>query len=228
MYDTSNFRLGYYYYYHCYCFSAAAAATTREPQPACMLVYTCRGQGPALASIYPAEALPEPHPYHHPPFTLPLFVSLRVLVFISTNQVPALVWSKSHLPSEAWGTDYDKIMHSTDWLPTFASLAGAELSGRCARRAHDYFCFVYVFGGEDVAEVASWGWRAKFARNVWWEKNNVVEASNVSCAHAWPHLQIVRVASIGPKDTRAWFDQRENGDSSCQNDVASHVNDLTG
>ena len=49
------------------------------------------------------------------------------------NQVPAFVWSQSHLPSETWGTSYDKLMHSTDWVPTLASLAGAELGRRCAR-----------------------------------------------------------------------------------------------
>ena len=45
-----------------------------------------------------------------------------------------MVWSKSHLPSDAWGTSYDKLMHSTDWLPTLASLVGAELTGRCVGR----------------------------------------------------------------------------------------------
>lgn len=44
------------------------------------------------------------------------------------------MWSKSHLPSEVRGTVYDKLMHSTDWVPTLASLAGAELKGRCVAR----------------------------------------------------------------------------------------------
>jgi len=57
------------------------------------------------------------------PDPLPLFCA----VFFS--QIPAFVWSKSHLPSSVWGTSYDKMMHSTDWLPTLASLAGTELSG---------------------------------------------------------------------------------------------------
>eukprot|EP00903_Cladosiphon_okamuranus_P014415 g13381.t1 len=50
-------------------------------------------------------------------------------VYEGGRKVPAFVWSKSHLPSEVWGTSYDKIMHSTDWVPTLASLTGAELSG---------------------------------------------------------------------------------------------------
>ncbi|CAM9581509.1 unnamed protein product [Ectocarpus sp. 13 AM-2016] len=54
-------------------------------------------------------------------------------VFEGGSRVPAFVWSKSHLPSHAWGTTYDKLVHSTDWLPTLASIAGGETTGRCLR-----------------------------------------------------------------------------------------------
>ncbi|CAN0432448.1 unnamed protein product, partial [Hapterophycus canaliculatus] len=45
-------------------------------------------------------------------------------------QVPALVYSPSHIPGELWGTEYDGLMHVTDWLPTLAGAAEVELLGR--------------------------------------------------------------------------------------------------
>ncbi|CAM9233994.1 unnamed protein product, partial [Ectocarpus sp. 6 AP-2014] len=54
-------------------------------------------------------------------------------VFEGGSKVPAFVFSKSHLPSHAWGTTYDKLVHSTDWVPTLASIAGGETTGRCVR-----------------------------------------------------------------------------------------------
>ena len=45
-------------------------------------------------------------------------------------QVPAFVYSKSHIPEEAWGTEYAEMMHVTDWLPTLASAVDLELTGR--------------------------------------------------------------------------------------------------
>ncbi|CAB1108130.1 unnamed protein product [Ectocarpus sp. CCAP 1310/34] len=50
-------------------------------------------------------------------------------VFEGGSRVPAFVWSKSHLPSHAWGTTYDNLVHSTDWLPTLANIAGGATSG---------------------------------------------------------------------------------------------------
>ncbi|CAN0388593.1 unnamed protein product [Pylaiella littoralis] len=44
------------------------------------------------------------------------------------TKVPAFVYSKSHLPSQAMGTTYDNLMHVTDWLPTLANVAGAEIT----------------------------------------------------------------------------------------------------
>lgn len=44
-------------------------------------------------------------------------------------QVPAFVYSESHIPEERWGTEYNGLMHVTDWLPTIATGAGLELNG---------------------------------------------------------------------------------------------------
>ena len=44
--------------------------------------------------------------------------------------MPAFVYSKSHIPEEAWGTEYGGLMHVTDWLPTLATAADFEPSGR--------------------------------------------------------------------------------------------------
>ncbi|CAM9787282.1 unnamed protein product [Hapterophycus canaliculatus] len=46
------------------------------------------------------------------------------------TKVPAFVYSPSHIPHELWGTEYEGLMHVTDWLPTLAAAAGIELSGR--------------------------------------------------------------------------------------------------
>lgn len=45
-------------------------------------------------------------------------------------QVPSFVYSTSHIPEERWGSEYDGLMHVTDWLPTIATAAGVELTGR--------------------------------------------------------------------------------------------------
>ncbi|CAM9770541.1 unnamed protein product, partial [Hapterophycus canaliculatus] len=37
------------------------------------------------------------------------------------GKVPAFVYSKSHIPEEARGTEYHGLMHVADWLPTIAS-----------------------------------------------------------------------------------------------------------
>lgn len=39
------------------------------------------------------------------------------------------MYSKSHIPEERWGTEYDGLMHVTDWLPTIAGAAEIELVG---------------------------------------------------------------------------------------------------
>jgi len=44
-------------------------------------------------------------------------------------QVPAFVYSTSHIPEERWGTEYYGMMHVTDWLPTIATAAGIALDG---------------------------------------------------------------------------------------------------
>ncbi|CAN0430889.1 unnamed protein product [Pylaiella littoralis] len=45
------------------------------------------------------------------------------------TKVPALVYSTSHIPEERWGTEYDGMMHVTDWLPTIAAGVGMDLDG---------------------------------------------------------------------------------------------------
>lgn len=45
------------------------------------------------------------------------------------SQVPAFVYSTSHIPEERRGTTYGGMMHVTDWLPTIATAAGIELNG---------------------------------------------------------------------------------------------------
>lgn len=50
------------------------------------------------------------------------------------------MYSKSHISEEAWGTEYDGMMHVTDWLPTIAGAAGIELHGRQA-----FFFFFFNF-----------------------------------------------------------------------------------
>ncbi|CAM9407888.1 unnamed protein product [Pylaiella littoralis] len=44
-------------------------------------------------------------------------------------KVPAFIYSTSHIPQGRWGTEYDGLMHVTDWLPTLASGAGIDLGG---------------------------------------------------------------------------------------------------
>lgn len=61
--------------------------------------------------------IPHPHPHTHA-HTYPC------------HQVPAFMWSKSHIPEELWGTSYDNMMHVTDWVPTLASGLGGEVTGR--------------------------------------------------------------------------------------------------
>ncbi|CAM9864814.1 unnamed protein product, partial [Hapterophycus canaliculatus] len=48
-------------------------------------------------------------------------------------KVPAFVYSPSHIPEERWGSEYDGLMHVTDWLPTIAKAAGVELFGSAGR-----------------------------------------------------------------------------------------------
>ncbi|CAM9679299.1 unnamed protein product [Scytosiphon promiscuus] len=45
------------------------------------------------------------------------------------NKVPALVYSPSHIPEQAWGSEYAGLMHVTDWVPTLASAAETQLTG---------------------------------------------------------------------------------------------------
>ncbi|CAN0073946.1 unnamed protein product [Pylaiella littoralis] len=45
------------------------------------------------------------------------------------TKVPAFVYSTSHIPEERWGTEYDGMMHVTDWLPTIAAGVGMDLDG---------------------------------------------------------------------------------------------------
>ncbi|CAM9812549.1 unnamed protein product [Ectocarpus sp. 4 AP-2014] len=45
------------------------------------------------------------------------------------TKVPSFVYSKSHIPEERWGTEYDGLMHVTDWLPTIAGAAEIDLDG---------------------------------------------------------------------------------------------------
>lgn len=40
------------------------------------------------------------------------------------------MYSTSHIPVEAQGTEYPQLMHVTDWLPTIAKAADIELEGR--------------------------------------------------------------------------------------------------
>ena len=49
----------------------------------------------------------------------------------SHQQVPALVYSPSHIPEEQWGREYGGLMHVTDWLPTLATAVNFKPSGRC-------------------------------------------------------------------------------------------------
>ena len=44
-------------------------------------------------------------------------------------QVPAFIYSESHIPEARRGTEYNGLMHVTDWLPTIATAAGIELNG---------------------------------------------------------------------------------------------------
>ncbi len=56
--------------------------------------------------------------------------------FINNNnspcvlQVPALLYSPSHIPEGLWGAQYSHLMHVTDWLPTLAAAADFDPSGR--------------------------------------------------------------------------------------------------
>eukprot|EP00752_Nemacystus_decipiens_P016039 g14340.t1 len=43
--------------------------------------------------------------------------------------VPAFIYSESHIPEGRRGTEYNGLMHVTDWLPTLATAAGLELDG---------------------------------------------------------------------------------------------------
>lgn len=45
-------------------------------------------------------------------------------------QVPAFVYSPSHIPEEIRGTEYRGLMHVADWIPTVAAAAEFELTGR--------------------------------------------------------------------------------------------------
>eukprot|EP00752_Nemacystus_decipiens_P016640 g14880.t1 len=44
-------------------------------------------------------------------------------------KVPAFIYSESHIPEGRRGTEYNGLMHVTDWLPTLATAAGLELDG---------------------------------------------------------------------------------------------------
>ena len=60
----------------------------------------------------------------------PVLSELYSLCFrVSGLQVPAFVYSTSHIPEERSGTEYSGMMHVTDWLPTIASAAGIVLDG---------------------------------------------------------------------------------------------------
>ncbi|CAM9134617.1 unnamed protein product [Ectocarpus sp. 12 AP-2014] len=48
---------------------------------------------------------------------------------IRALHVPAFVYSTSHIPEARRGSEYDGLMHVTDWLPTLAAGAGLEMSG---------------------------------------------------------------------------------------------------
>lgn len=55
---------------------------------------------------------------------------VTVYTYVPVYQVPAFVYSPSHIPEELWGTEYHGLMHVTDWLPTLADAANFELLGR--------------------------------------------------------------------------------------------------
>ncbi|CAM9166715.1 unnamed protein product, partial [Discosporangium mesarthrocarpum] len=56
---------------------------------------------------------------------------IKHMYFEGGSKVPALVYSRSHIPVEMRGTTYDSMMHVTDWLPTLltASVGSANISG---------------------------------------------------------------------------------------------------
>lgn len=54
-----------------------------------------------------------------------------------STQVPAFVYSPSHIPEELWGTEYRGLMHVADWIPTVAAAADFGLSGRCGRKKEE-------------------------------------------------------------------------------------------
>lgn len=63
-------------------------------------------------------------------FSVSVLFCFLLLCRLASGQVPAFMYSTSHIPEERWGTEYDGIMHVTDWLPTLASGAGVDLHGR--------------------------------------------------------------------------------------------------
>lgn len=47
----------------------------------------------------------------------------------SMSQVPSFVYSKSHIPEQLWGTNYNGLMHVTDWAPTILGAIDGVMTG---------------------------------------------------------------------------------------------------
>lgn len=45
------------------------------------------------------------------------------------NKVPSFVYSKSHIPEQLWGTNYNGLMHVTDWAPTILGAIDGVMTG---------------------------------------------------------------------------------------------------